>query len=94
MCVATPRTNVLPFSGVEKVTWTALLPCGASAMGMREGFMVAALVVRGLQCVETVELGLLKRSRVFASKVKQHATSLSARVRMQCAMCRVLESTV
>ena len=97
MCVATACTNVLPFSGVEKVTWTALLPCGASAMGMREGFMVAALVVRGLQCLETVELGLaglLKRSRVVASKAKQHATSLSARVRMQCAMCRVLESTV
>ena len=32
------------------MTWTALLPCGASAMGMREGFMVA-LVVRGLHCV-------------------------------------------
>merc|ERR1712216_4670 len=54
------------FGGGE-VTWTALLPCGASAVGMREGFMVAALVVCGLQCLETVELGLaglLKRSRV------------------------------
>ena len=60
MCVATACTNVLPFSGVEKVTWTALLPCGASAMGMREGFMVAALVVRGLHCVRDCGVGFIE----------------------------------